>query len=85
MTDPKAPEDFAGWNEQMIQRHDPETFYRHPIAAVRWVESTRVKAVIRGLNLKPDCRLLDAGCGAGLVGTVGATGMLRSTMPLEMA
>src|SRR5436190_19589503 len=65
MTDPKAPEDFAGWNEQMIQRHDPETFYRHPIAAVRWVESSRVKAVIRGLDLKPDSRLLDAGCGAG--------------------
>jgi ubiquinone/menaquinone biosynthesis C-methylase UbiE len=65
MSEPKAPEDFAGWNEQMIQRHDPEIFYRHPIRAVRWVETLRVKAILRGLDLKPTHTLLDAGCGAG--------------------
>jgi ubiquinone/menaquinone biosynthesis C-methylase UbiE len=65
MNDLKAPEDFASWNEQMIRRHDPELFYRHPFGAVRWVESLRVRALLRGLDLRPDHSLLDAGCGAG--------------------
>ena len=65
MTDLKAPEDFAGWNEQMNQRHDPEIFYHHPFGAVRWVESLRVRAILHGLDLRPEHRLLDAGCGAG--------------------
>ena len=65
MTELRAPEDFAGWNEQMIQRHDPEIFYGHPIAAVRWVESLRVRAILRGLDLRPWHTLLDVGCGAG--------------------
>ena len=65
MTDLKAPEDFASWNEQMIRRYDPEIFYRHPIAAVRWVESLRVRAIMHSLDLRPEHRVLDAGCGAG--------------------
>jgi len=65
MNDLKAPEDFAGWNEQMIQRHDPEIFYHHPFGAVRWVESLRVRAILHGLDLRPEHSLLDAGCGAG--------------------
>ncbi len=65
MTEMKAPEDFAGWNEQMIQRHDPEIFYAHPIRAVRWVEAQRVQAVIRALDLRPEHSVLDAGCGGG--------------------
>ena len=65
MSDALAPEDFADWYEQMVQRYDPEIFYRHPNAAVRWVELKRIKAVIRLLDLRPDHVVLDAGCGAG--------------------
>ena len=60
-----APENFAGWNEQMNRRHDPELFYSHPLRAVRWVEALRARAVIHGLDLRPHHALLDAGCGAG--------------------
>ena len=60
-----TPEDFAGWNEQMNRRHDPDIFYNHPIRAVRWVEALRARAVIHGLDLRPGHVLLDAGCGPG--------------------
>jgi SAM-dependent methyltransferase len=60
-----APEDFADWNEEMIRRHDPDTFYNHPIPVVRWVEAQRVKAIVHGLELKAESSLLDVGCGAG--------------------
>jgi SAM-dependent methyltransferase len=65
MPDPLAQEDFADWNEQMVQRYDPELFHHHPRSAVRWVESRRQRAVTRGLNVRPDNVVLDVGCGAG--------------------
>jgi len=59
------PEHFADWNEEMIQRYDPEIFHHHPRGVVRWVENKRVKAVLRGLRAAPTDRVLDVGCGAG--------------------
>ncbi|GMV80372.1 MAG: hypothetical protein AMXMBFR7_15560 [Planctomycetota bacterium] len=59
------PERFAEWNEQMVARHDPERFHDHPRTVVRWMESRRVRAVLRLLKADRDHALLDVGCGAG--------------------
>ncbi|MCY3019404.1 MAG: methyltransferase domain-containing protein [Planctomycetota bacterium] len=65
MPEPLAPEHFADWNEQMVQRYDPEVFHHHPRGVVRWVENKRIRAVIHGLVARPEHRILDVGCGAG--------------------
>jgi ubiquinone/menaquinone biosynthesis C-methylase UbiE len=59
------PEHFSDWNEQMVRRLDPEIFYHHPRSVVRWVESKRISAVLRHLDVRPKNRILDVGCGAG--------------------
>ncbi|MGD0091584.1 MAG: methyltransferase domain-containing protein [Planctomycetota bacterium] len=65
MAEPHAPEHFADWNEQMLQRYDPEVFEHHPRGIVRWVENKRARAVIRWLQARPGHRVLDVGCGTG--------------------
>jgi ubiquinone/menaquinone biosynthesis C-methylase UbiE len=65
MPDTTAPEHFSDWNEQMIQRYDPEVFTHHPRSIVRWVENKRSRTVIRALQARPEHRILDVGCGAG--------------------
>ena len=67
MAEQQAPEHFADWNEQMLQRYDPEMFQHHPRSIVRWVEKRRVRAVIRRLEARAGHRILDAGCGTGHV------------------
>lgn len=65
MSDPTAPEHFADWNEQMVQRYDPEVFAHHPRGVVRWVEKKRARTVLAKLGAWPEHRILDVGCGAG--------------------
>src|SRR5208283_453174 len=65
MPDTVAPEHFRDWNEEMVRRYDPEVFHHHPHAAVRWVESKRVRAVVRQLRAGSEHCILDVGCGAG--------------------
>ena len=65
MPDSMAPEDFRDWNEQMVQRYDPEVFHHHPRGIVRWVESRRVRTVIRCLGAAAEHQILDVGCGGG--------------------
>jgi ubiquinone/menaquinone biosynthesis C-methylase UbiE len=60
-----APEHFSDWNEEMIQRYDPEVFTHHPRGVVRWVENKRTQRVVRSLDARAEHRILDVGCGAG--------------------
>jgi len=63
----QTPEHFADWNEQMIQRYDPETVNQHPRGVVRWVETRRSNAIVRLLNASSEHRILDVGCGGGAI------------------
>ncbi len=65
MAEQLAPEHFRDWNEQMIQRYDPEIFHHHPRGTVRWVERKRVAAVLRSIQAAASHEVLDVGCGAG--------------------
>lgn len=67
MNNPLTPERFSEWNEQMVERHDPELFHRHPRAVVRWVEGARVRTVLRLLRSRPEDRVLEVGCGGANV------------------
>ena len=51
----------------MVRRYDQEAFSHHPSSIVRWVENTRVAAVIKQLDAGPEDRILDAGCGSGKI------------------
>jgi ubiquinone/menaquinone biosynthesis C-methylase UbiE len=65
MPNQPMPEHFSDWNEDMVARHDPAWFHHHPRAVVRWVESRRVRTVLRLLRAAPGDRVLEVGCGAG--------------------
>ena len=59
--------DHARWNERMVQKYDPDLFHRHDNPIIRWVESCRVREVIRHVQTSKTGRVLEVGCGAGNV------------------
>lgn len=63
----QTPEHFADWNEQMIQRYDPETVNQHPRGVVRWVEAKRANAILNLLRAQAEHSILDVGCGGGAI------------------
>jgi len=63
----QTPEHFADWNEQMVQRYDPETINQHPRGVVRWVEAKRAGAILKLLRADASHRILDVGCGGGTI------------------
>ena len=67
MTEFRAPEHFAEWNEQMVARHDPELFHQHPRWIVRSIETRRVTAVLNLLRAESSHRVLEIGTGGGNV------------------
>jgi 2-polyprenyl-3-methyl-5-hydroxy-6-metoxy-1,4-benzoquinol methylase len=60
-------ENFAAWNEEMAQRHDPDLYHTQSPLPVRLIESRRVTVIIRLLNVLETHRVLEVGCGAGNV------------------
>lgn len=60
------PEEFKEWNEEMVKKYDPDAFHHHPNPLVRLIESKRVKAILKLIDIgyKRE-RLLEVGCGAG--------------------
>lgn len=60
------PEEFKEWNEMMVKKYDPDAFHHHLNSIVRFIESKRVKAIVRLLEVRNrDDRVLEVGCGAG--------------------
>ena len=53
------------WNEEMVQRYDPEVYHlgSHPL--IRWIERRRVNTIIQLLEPKTEDKILEVGCGAG--------------------
>lgn len=57
----------ARWNEEMVQKYDPDLFHRHQNPVIRWIETQRVHQVVRHIPKQADIRVLEVGCGAGNV------------------
>lgn len=57
----------AQWNEHMVQKYDPDLYHRHQNPIIRWIESRRVRAVLRHIQTNKTGRVLEVGCGAGNV------------------
>ncbi len=60
------PEEFRSWNDKMISKYDPDAFHHHSSSIIRFIESKRVKAILKLMDehYKKN-RVLDVGCGAG--------------------
>ncbi len=60
------PEEFKGWNEEMVKKYDPDAFHHHPNPIVRFIEKKRVKTILKLIAVHyKDGGLLEVGCGAG--------------------
>lgn len=64
---PAAEDDFARWNEAMVERYDIDRYYERAHPVVRWVEERRLDALVAMADSRPGDRLLEVGCGAGHV------------------
>lgn len=56
---------FISWNEEMIQRYDPDEYHNHPSFVIRNVEKMRCRKVRAMFNESQDKSIVDLGCGAG--------------------
>lgn len=65
--DPARADDFAAWNEEMVERYDIERYYERAHPVVRWLERKRLAALLRLAACRPGERVLEVGCGAGHV------------------
>lgn len=58
---------FFQWNEEMARKYDPEAYHLRSNPLIRWIERRRVKAILQFLNVRPQSKTLEVGCGAGNV------------------
>jgi ubiquinone/menaquinone biosynthesis C-methylase UbiE len=61
------PEEFRQWNERMVMKYDPNAFHQHPNPFVRFIESKRVKTILKLMETHGGDRVIEVGCGAGNV------------------
>jgi ubiquinone/menaquinone biosynthesis C-methylase UbiE len=60
-------EEFRDWNEMMVKKYDPDAFHHHHNPFVHYIESKRVMAIFKLINILKDDRIIEIGCGAGNV------------------
>ncbi|HIA02419.1 MAG TPA: methyltransferase domain-containing protein [Myxococcales bacterium] len=60
-------DNFAAWNEEMAQRHDPDLYHTQSPLPIRLIERRRVQVIINLLKVQQEHRILEVGCGAGNV------------------
>ena len=61
------PEEFKEWNERMVKKYDPDAFHHHSNPMIRFIESKRVKVILKLMETRKGDRVLEIGCGAGNV------------------
>ncbi len=58
-------DNFISWNEEMIQKYDPDEYHHHPSFIIRNVEKLRCRKVRAMFDKSQDKTIVDLGCGAG--------------------
>ncbi|MCU1280025.1 MAG: hypothetical protein JWM53_3571 [bacterium] len=64
---PRDRREFTAWNEEMVQRFDPDAYHTRSPLPIRAVERLRVRAIRRLLAASPTSRVLEVGVGGGNV------------------
>jgi ubiquinone/menaquinone biosynthesis C-methylase UbiE len=64
---PRDRREFTAWNEQMVQRYDPDAYHTRSSLPIRAIERLRVRAIRRLLDAAPHMRVLEVGVGGGNV------------------
>lgn len=64
---PRDRRAFTAWNEEMVQRFDPDAYHTRSALPVRVVERLRVRAIRRMLAATAESRVLEVGVGGGNV------------------
>ncbi len=59
--------EFVRWNDEMVERYDPDHYHTSSALPIRVTERLRVRAIRRLLDAGPATRVLEVGCGAGNV------------------
>lgn len=59
--------EHAQWNERMVQKYDPDLYHQHQNPVIRWIESCRVRGVLKYIPQDESAQVLEVGCGAGNV------------------
>lgn len=62
-----TPENFESWNAEMARKYDPDAYHHHPNPAIRRIEETRVRTILKFIRPTEGARVLEVGCGAGNV------------------
>lgn len=60
-------ESFYKWNEQMFVKHGNESRFKHANPAISYISNHRKRATLKFLSPKSTDRILDAGCGSGII------------------
>lgn len=61
------PDDFAAWNEAMVERYDIDRYYERSHRVIRWLERRRLDLLYAVARPVRDDRVLEVGCGGGHV------------------
>lgn len=64
---PRDQREFSAWNEEMVQRFDPDAYHTRSSLPIRAIERLRVRAIRRLLAATPEMRVLEVGVGGGNV------------------
>src|SRR5450631_2748149 len=64
---PRDRRAFTAWNEEMVQRFDPDAYHTRSPLPIRAIERLRVRAIRRMLDAAPSSRVLEVGVGGGNV------------------
>lgn len=67
MERPRDRSQFTAWNEEMVQRFDPDAYHTHSPLPIRLVERLRVRAIRNLLDAGERTRVLEVGVGGGNV------------------
>lgn len=59
--------EFRIWNDSMAKRYNPDTYHKNAFFLIKIIEKLRINTILTLLNVNPNDKILELGCGAGNV------------------
>lgn len=57
--------EFRLWNDSMAKRYNPDIYHKNTFFLIKIVEKLRINTILTLLNVSPNDKILELGCGAG--------------------